>query len=79
MFKSLLGLLEKSAFWFIFICACCLFYSVLAAVLFGSLPSSMIIIGLDLIAIVWCYFAGTLPVIYHGLAKLKQLFTHEQE
>lgn len=78
MFKGFTKFLEKSAFWFIFFCVSCLVYSVLMLFLFGSLPRDTVLVVFDVIAILWCYFAGTLPILYIGLLKVKSLFdTHE--
>lgn len=74
MFTGLTALLDKVAFWFIFTCVCCLIYSVIGAFAFGVMPDSAFIIVGDLIAILWCYFAGTLTILYSGLKKIKSLF-----
>lgn len=74
MFKGLLSVLEKAVFWFIFLCVAVFFYSVISATVFGILPTSGIVVVLDLIAMLWCFFAGTLPTLYMGALKVKSWF-----
>lgn len=78
MFKGFTVFLEKAAFWFIFFCVSCLVYSVLMAFFFGSLPTDTFLLVFDVIALLWCYFSGTLPILYMGFLKVKSLFdSHE--
>ena len=73
MFTNFLKLLEAAAFWFIVVCVCCLVYSLVSVTVFGIVPG-MTMITLDIIAIMWCYFVGTMPILYLGWTKIKNLF-----
>lgn len=77
MFKGLLSVLEKITFWFAFVCVAVFFYSVVSAAFFGLLPTSGVVVVFDLIAILWCFFAGTLPILYLGFMKVRSLFEQE--
>lgn len=78
MFKKVFALIEVFAFWFIFLCVCCLCYSVTVAILFSSLPTGLLLVA-DVICLVWCYFAGTFPVLYAGLVRIKNMLPNFNE
>lgn len=77
MFKNVFALLEKIAFWVVYFAVCCLVYSVLTALLFGVVPTNGFVLLMDFFAINWCFFAGTLPLLYVGYQKIKNTLSNE--
>lgn len=78
MFNRIALLVSKFTFWFIFVCALCLVFSTIGIMIFGWLPPGWVLI-LDTIALLWCLFAGTIPVIYSGIMALAAKFDDDND
>lgn len=69
MFTKFLNLLSTAAFWFVYFCVCALTYTVFSVMIFASVPSTLVLI-FSCFGLLWCCFAGTLPVLYLGFKRI---------